>query len=255
MIKYRKLLLIIVSSLLLTSCVIHLKHGFEICFNKRCVYGKLYDKYLKFKINMNARIYVASKKLKRKRSDKNGSVKGNQKSKSDSNYANNKPVNSGSKREKIDSKSKPVTVTISKPDTLKRGITNPDTVSIQVNSSSKDSVKQKCQQNLIIHYPFDVAQLSDSDKVIISKEIGKNQVAKIIITGYTDSIGGDGKYNKQLSFKRAKIISMYLLDLGVGKSKILYNGLSSTSPLADNGTEQGRWLNRRTEILIEYICN
>ncbi len=205
---------------------------------------------------MNASIYTASRKFKRKRSDNKGSAKLNQKTKTDSNYAANKSANSSSKKEKIDSKAS--AVTINKSDTLKGSKSTPysnlDTVSTKVNSNSKDSVKQKCQQNLIIHYPFDVAQLSDSDKVIISKEIAKNGIAKITITGYTDSIGGDGKYNKQLSFKRAKIISMYLLDLGVGRNKILYNGLSSTSPLADNSTEQGRWLNRRTEILIEYTC-
>ena len=181
-------------------------------------------------------------KLKRKKSDNKGS----------------KTDNATVKKKAVDSKLKTATVAVNKPDTLKTNksisYSKPDTVSTKVNLSSKDSIHLKCQQNLIIHYPFDVAQLADSDKVTISQEIAKNRIGKITITGYTDSIGGDGKYNKQLSFRRAKIISMYLLDLGVDRSRILYNGLSSTSPLADNSTEQGRWLNRRTEVLIEYIC-
>ena len=91
-----------------------------------------------------------------------------------------------------------------------------DSVSVINNLNEKDSLNLKCNQNLIIHYPFDVAQLAELDKKNILQEITRDEISKITITGYTDSIGGDGIYNKQLSFKRAKIISQYLLDGDLG---------------------------------------
>ncbi len=247
--RHSKLLLIVFLSLLLTSCVIH--KGFQICFNKRCVYGKLYDKYLKLKINIHTNIYTASKKIKRNRSNKKGDGKLNQSTKKDSNSLANNSVTPSLKKGSIS----PQSNTSNEIDSLKENnkvYSASDSVSI--NPSRKENPNLKCNQNLIIHYPFDVAQLSHLDKETILQETTKNDITKITITGYTDSIGGDGIYNKQLSFRRAKIISQYLLDLGVQKNKIRYNGLSSKSPLSDNTTEQGRWLNRRTEILIEYLC-
>jgi outer membrane protein OmpA-like peptidoglycan-associated protein len=248
---YCKLVLVLFLSLLLTSCVIH--KGFQICFNKRCVYGKLYDKYLKLKINIHANIYTVSKKLKRNRSNKKGDAKLNQGTKTGSNHIANNSAKSSLKKDSISSQSN----TSNGSDSLKRTnsvfYSKSDSASIQ-SDLRKENLNLKSNQNLIIHYPFDVAQLSGLDKENILQEISRNDITKITITGYTDSIGGDGIYNKQLSFKRAKIISQYLLDLGVQKNKIFYNGLSSKSPLSDNITEQGRWLNRRTEILIEYLC-
>ena len=203
-------------------------------------------------------MYTLSKKLKKNSGNKKGSGKLNQKSKTDASYTVRNKDTSSAKKDNTKSQSNKLAGTTTEIDTLKRSIgasfVKSDSVSVINNLNEKDSLNLKCNQNLIIHYPFDVAQLSDIDKKNILKEISRNNVAKITITGYTDSIGGDGIYNKQLSFRRAKIISLYLIDIGVQKNKIRYNGLSSNAPLSDNATEQGRWLNRRTEILIEYKC-
>lgn len=69
------------------------------------------------------------------------------------------------------------------------------------------------------------------------------------IGGHTDSTGSQG-VNKNLSEKRAQAVVDYLLQQGVTKQQISSKGYGDEQPVADNDTEEGRQLNRRTEIKI-----
>lgn len=67
------------------------------------------------------------------------------------------------------------------------------------------------------------------------------------VFGHTDSTGND-KDNLTLSEKRAKAIVDYLVSMGVAEKRLRHEGRGSRHPIATNGTEEGRALNRRVEI-------
>ena len=77
-------------------------------------------------------------------------------------------------------------------------------------------------------------------------------IDSIAIIGHTDNVGDDS-YNDLLSFKRAEIISNYLVSKGiVEQDRIAFFGKGSNFPKASNLTEIGRSKNRRVEIIIKY---
>jgi len=75
---------------------------------------------------------------------------------------------------------------------------------------------------------------------------------KIEISGHTDN-KGSAEYNKNLSNSRAKAVVDYLVNKGISKDRLQYAGYGFDRPIADNATDEGRQLNRRTEF--EIIAN
>jgi outer membrane protein OmpA-like peptidoglycan-associated protein len=69
------------------------------------------------------------------------------------------------------------------------------------------------------------------------------------IEGYTDSVGTDD-YNQGLSERRASSVRDALTSMGVSGDRIQTRGLGKSSPVADNGSESGRQMNRRVEVII-----
>ncbi|MFY9310673.1 MAG: OmpA family protein [Bacteroidia bacterium] len=72
---------------------------------------------------------------------------------------------------------------------------------------------------------------------------------RIEISGHTDNIGSV-KSNKTLSEQRAKAVKDYLIANGANKDRLTSKGYGSTQPVANNATEGGRQLNRRTEFKV-----
>jgi len=71
----------------------------------------------------------------------------------------------------------------------------------------------------------------------------------VYICGHTDS-QGNRDHNLVLSVDRAKAVAEDLATRGVPKDHLKIQGFASDYPLADNGTDQGRALNRRTEVIL-----
>jgi outer membrane protein OmpA-like peptidoglycan-associated protein len=70
------------------------------------------------------------------------------------------------------------------------------------------------------------------------------------IEGHTDSIGTEA-YNQGLSERRAAAVKNYLVKQGVPDgSRMTTVGYGESRPIADNKTPEGRFQNRRVEILI-----
>lgn len=67
----------------------------------------------------------------------------------------------------------------------------------------------------------------------------------LTIIGHTDSIGTE-EYNQGLSERRAESAAMFLQGLGI--DSISTSGMGETQPVADNGTKEGRAMNRRIEV-------
>ena len=86
-----------------------------------------------------------------------------------------------------------------------------------------------------------------------------DQVAAVLLTtrerhltveGHTDSQGTDS-HNMDLSQRRADAVRTYLVQKDYGADLIQANGMGEGSPVADNGSAEGRANNRRVEIVIE----
>ncbi|MFT5219812.1 MAG: outer membrane protein OmpA-like peptidoglycan-associated protein [Planctomycetota bacterium] len=71
----------------------------------------------------------------------------------------------------------------------------------------------------------------------------------IVVAGHTDSQGSES-YNQGLSERRATSVANYLLSKAVIEARIDAVGFGETAPIADNGTDEGRALNRRVELSL-----
>ncbi|NOQ74312.1 MAG: OmpA family protein [Crocinitomix sp.] len=72
---------------------------------------------------------------------------------------------------------------------------------------------------------------------------------KIEVGGHTDSEGSETS-NLSLSDARAKAVKQYLISKGIKADRIVAKGYGEAKPIAENDSENGRALNRRTEIQI-----
>lgn len=76
-----------------------------------------------------------------------------------------------------------------------------------------------------------------------------NPAVKIQILGYTDNVGKPAD-NLVLSKGRAVAVVNYLISKGIDSSRLTFVGKGESDPVADNGTEEGRSKNRRTELKV-----
>lgn len=100
----------------------------------------------------------------------------------------------------------------------------------------------------------------DFDKFTLKKEsymeldrlvafLKENPRVRIELSGHTD-IKGSHDYNITLSENRALAAFNYLVNKGIAKNRMEHKGYGPDKPIADNATDEGRALNRRTEITI-----
>ena len=71
---------------------------------------------------------------------------------------------------------------------------------------------------------------------------------KVEVAGHTDSVSSDA-YNLDLSQRRAETVRAYLIDKGVAADRLSAKGYGESQPVADNKTEEGRFKNRRVELI------
>lgn len=74
---------------------------------------------------------------------------------------------------------------------------------------------------------------------------------RLIIRGHTDNTGNTNA-NLELSVNRANAVKDYLVQQGVGASRIAAFGYGETRPIASNDTQEGRERNRRVELDLYY---
>ena len=89
--------------------------------------------------------------------------------------------------------------------------------------------------------------ITELDNVV--RLMNENPGMKILISGYTDNVGKPAD-NLLLSKGRAVSVVNYLINKGIGNSRLSVKGFGESNPLADNTTEAGRTLNRRTELSV-----
>lgn len=78
-----------------------------------------------------------------------------------------------------------------------------------------------------------------------------NPDARLPIEGHTDNTGS-AVTNLDLSKKRAAAVLNYLLIKGVDGSRLSSNGFGESKPIATNDAKEGRALNRRVELVLNF---
>lgn len=76
----------------------------------------------------------------------------------------------------------------------------------------------------------------------------ENPDLKFSVEGHTDSTGNEAS-NQTLSEARSKAIVDKLIELGIATDRLTASGKGQSSPIADNGTDEGRAKNRRVEFV------
>lgn len=140
------------------------------------------------------------------------------------------------------------------------GLTTPpaETLLRQVTDEKRISLSNFVLQP---HFPVLSAKLTDDDKTQLD-ELARLmlvlRVTEIAVTGHTDNvrIAPRNRHiyrdNTALSFARAKSVGRYLMEaLHLPPSSLTIEGKGESIPVADNGTEEGRALNRRVEIRVQ----
>ncbi len=103
-----------------------------------------------------------------------------------------------------------------------------------------------------VFYAFDSFTVQPESQTELNKIIEfltLNPNVKIEISGHTDNVG-NSQYNQVLSEKRAKSVVDYLGENGIQIDRLSYKGHGSSIPIDTNDTEEGRAINRRTELKI-----
>ena len=88
---------------------------------------------------------------------------------------------------------------------------------------------------------------SELDKLV--QLLNENPGLKIEISGHTDNVGKPAD-NLTLSNNRAKAVIDYLVSKNIPALRLTAKGFGETRPVADNKTEEGRAMNRRTEMRV-----
>ena len=103
-----------------------------------------------------------------------------------------------------------------------------------------------------IFFDFDKASLRKDSEVDLKKILDfliQYPDFKVEISGHTDNKGSD-RYNQKLSEKRGAAVVKYMIKNGISKERLVAKGYGKTKPVAPNETDEGRQLNRRTELKI-----
>ena len=83
----------------------------------------------------------------------------------------------------------------------------------------------------------------------ILETMSKDPNIMVVIEGHTDSTGST-ELNMYLSKQRADMVSSWFIENGISSRRIITEWFGNTKPISENSTIEGRWKNRRVEIIL-----
>jgi len=101
------------------------------------------------------------------------------------------------------------------------------------------------------NFDFDKSLIRPADFEKLDKDVATLKEwgdVKVEVAGHTDSVGTDD-YNMGLSMRRAQAVRNYLVDKGIAADRLTVRGYGESQPVADNATVEGRFQNRRVELI------
>ncbi|UTZ36647.1 OmpA family protein [Vibrio campbellii] len=134
----------------------------------------------------------------------------------------------------------------------KANTTAPKLVSEQVVQPQPPTLRLFPKTTEVVNYANNSVDIEtvDMEKVDYIADILKSYpMSSVVLRGYADSIGSNA-YNLTLSKRRAEQIMQVLLGKGISKHQITIKYLGESQPVESNATPEGRYKNRRVEMLI-----
>ncbi|WP_316801554.1 OmpA family protein [Pedobacter frigidisoli] len=104
-----------------------------------------------------------------------------------------------------------------------------------------------------IQFEFNSFVLKTSSFSILDKavsEMKKSPNTKFVLNGHS-SAEGTPEHNMSLSIDRANAVKSYFVNAGLSADKFTIVGHGEKEPITSNDTEEGRIMNRRTEIKVQ----
>lgn len=103
-----------------------------------------------------------------------------------------------------------------------------------------------------IQFEFNSSALTENSEegvAMLADFLESHPEIHVELAGHTDNVGSDA-YNLELSSARAEVVRQALIIKGIAESRLTAKGYGSTKPIYPNDTDQGRAMNRRTEMII-----
>ena len=129
----------------------------------------------------------------------------------------------------------------------------------QGNASYKNSFKVELQHQPAktfilenVNYETGKADLDEDSYPALDelvKYLNRRENERIEIGGHTDNVGTPAN-NLKLSMERAVTVMQYLISKGISPERLEAKGYGMTMPIESNKTEEGRAINRRTEVKV-----
>lgn len=112
---------------------------------------------------------------------------------------------------------------------------------------------EKLNFNLVnVQFEFNSFVLKTASLPILDKaitEMKKMPGTKFVLNGHSSAEGSES-HNLSLSVDRANAVKSYFVNAGLNGSDFKIVGHGDKDPISSNATEEGRKLNRRTEIQV-----
>ncbi|MBN2730286.1 MAG: OmpA family protein [Bacteroidales bacterium] len=96
---------------------------------------------------------------------------------------------------------------------------------------------------------FDLRSKSIEDLDFVTRVMNTYPETHLLITGNTDIVGS-WEYNFELSKLRSETVYNYLIENGIDAGRMEFEYYSYDRPIATNSNDEGRQLNRRTELKL-----
>ena len=142
----------------------------------------------------------------------------------------------------------PYSTTISSLDYVARPLHGPNVAKLRMSPITRGN--SFVLQNILFELDKSfLLQESEKELKVLLKLLVDNPNVEATIVGHTDNQGTKA-YNQTLSEARAKSVLNWLVDHGIDQNRLVSEGRGMDEPVVSNDTEQGRALNRRTEIRL-----